>query len=92
MLAITHSSERRMIRSAYKSTARTVDEHVADDVLIKAVAAGDKQAMHVIYDRHNTKMYRHVLRLMSNLAVAEDVVSDVFLNLWRARCGHHSNQ
>jgi RNA polymerase sigma-70 factor (ECF subfamily) len=54
-----------------------------DDDLISAVAAGDRQAMHALYLRHNVRVYRFVLRLVADAALAEDVVSEVFLEVWR---------
>jgi RNA polymerase sigma-70 factor, ECF subfamily len=54
-----------------------------DDDLVSAIAAGDRQAMHALYLRHNVRVYRFVLRLVADAALAEDVVSEVFLEVWR---------
>jgi RNA polymerase sigma-70 factor (ECF subfamily) len=55
----------------------------SDLVLIKAVAGGDRGAMHALYARHNVKVYRFTLRLIKDASLAEDLVSDVFLDVWR---------
>jgi len=82
MLTITHPS--RPVLSARNAAERgTAHDRLSDEVLIKAVAAGDRQAMHLIYARHNAGVYRYILRLIRNAAVAEDLVSDVFLDVWR---------
>jgi RNA polymerase sigma-70 factor (ECF subfamily) len=47
------------------------------------IAAGDKRAMQVLYARHNVRVYRFVLRLTGNSSTAEDLVSEVFLDVWR---------
>jgi RNA polymerase sigma-70 factor (ECF subfamily) len=47
------------------------------------LAAGDRQAMKALYARHQLAVYRFVLRLVGNAATAEDIVSEVFLELWR---------
>jgi len=39
--------------------------------------------MQVLFARHHVRVYRFVLRLVRNEAVAEDLVSDVFLDVWR---------
>jgi RNA polymerase sigma-70 factor (ECF subfamily) len=39
--------------------------------------------MRVLFARHHVRAYRFVLRLVRNDATAEDVVSDVFLDVWR---------
>jgi RNA polymerase sigma-70 factor (ECF subfamily) len=54
-----------------------------DQTLLQSIAAGDKFAMQVLYQRHNVRVYRFVLRLIGNPALAEEIVGDVFLNVWR---------
>lgn len=60
---------------------RSVD--TSDEALIGAVAGGDRPALEVLYARHNVRVYRFVLRIVGNDALAEDIVSDVFLEVWR---------
>jgi RNA polymerase sigma-70 factor, ECF subfamily len=55
----------------------------ADEVLIGRIARGDRLAMQVLFARHHVRMYRFVLRLLRDEMAAEDVVSDVFLEVWR---------
>jgi len=53
------------------------------EVLIGRIADGERLAMQVLFARHHVRVYRFVLRLVRNEAVAEDLVSDVFLDVWR---------
>lgn len=39
--------------------------------------------MQVLFARHHVRMYRFVLRLVRNEATAEDLISEVFLDVWR---------
>lgn len=55
----------------------------SDDALIGRIAKGDKLAMQVLYARHHVRVYRFVLRLVSNPTTAEDLISEVFLDVWR---------
>jgi RNA polymerase sigma-70 factor (ECF subfamily) len=55
----------------------------SDEALIGRIAAGDKAAMQTLFERHQIKVYRFVLRLVRNETVAEDLISDVFLDVWR---------
>jgi RNA polymerase sigma-70 factor, ECF subfamily len=55
----------------------------SDEVLIGRIAAGDRLAMQVLYARHHVRVYRFVLRLVRNEATAEDLISEVFLDVWR---------
>src|SRR5262245_45463792 len=54
-----------------------------DDALMQRIAAGDASAMRVLYARHNVRIFRFALRLVGNRAVAEDVTSEVFVDVWR---------
>jgi RNA polymerase sigma-70 factor (ECF subfamily) len=55
----------------------------SDEMLLQSIAAGDKSAMHVLYARQNVRVYRFILRIVSDTTVAEDLVSQVFLDVWR---------
>jgi RNA polymerase sigma-70 factor (ECF subfamily) len=55
----------------------------SDEALIGKVAAGNRLAMQVLFARHHTRVYRFILRLVGNPAVAEDLTSDVFLTVWQ---------
>jgi RNA polymerase sigma-70 factor, ECF subfamily len=52
-------------------------------VLIGRIAHGDRSAMHVLYARHHVGVFRFVLRLLRDQSMAEDAVSEVFLDVWR---------
>jgi RNA polymerase sigma-70 factor (ECF subfamily) len=55
---------------------------VPDESLIERIAAGDRFAMKNFYRRHNVRVYRFILNLIKNHAIAEDLVSEVFLDVW----------
>jgi RNA polymerase sigma-70 factor (ECF subfamily) len=43
--------------------------------------------MQVLYGRHNVRVYRFIVRLTGNTTLAEDLVSEVFLDVWRQADG-----
>ena len=51
--------------------------------LLKRIAAGEETAVRSLYVRHNLRIYRFVLRLVRNDAIAEEIVNEVFLDIWR---------
>jgi RNA polymerase sigma-70 factor (ECF subfamily) len=55
----------------------------SDEALIKRIAAGDKLAMQVLFARHQVRVYRFILRLVRNQSVAEELIGEVFLDVWR---------
>jgi RNA polymerase sigma-70 factor (ECF subfamily) len=55
----------------------------SDEMLLESVADGGKAAMHIFYSRHHTRVYRFILRMVRDTTTAEDLVSQVFLDVWR---------
>jgi RNA polymerase sigma-70 factor, ECF subfamily len=55
----------------------------SDEALIGRIAGGDKLAMQVLFARHHVRVYRFVLRLVGDPTRAEDLISEVFLDVWR---------
>jgi RNA polymerase sigma-70 factor (ECF subfamily) len=66
------------------ASARAVTQtSSSDDILIKRIAAGDQLAMRTLFARHRVPLYRFVLRIVPDAALAEDILSDVFFDVWR---------
>jgi RNA polymerase sigma-70 factor (ECF subfamily) len=61
----------------------SANQATSDEVLIGRIAKGDRLAMQVMFARHHVRVYRFVLRLVGNPTVAEDLISEVFLDVWR---------
>ena len=55
----------------------------SDTDLIARIRAGDQLALQTLYGRHHVKVFRFALRLLRSEPSAEDVVSEVFIDLWR---------
>ncbi|HXY15246.1 MAG TPA: sigma-70 family RNA polymerase sigma factor [Terriglobales bacterium] len=56
----------------------------ADDMrLVARIRAGDQHAMSELYDRYAKVVYAVALRVLQNAEGAEDVLQDVFMQLWR---------
>jgi RNA polymerase sigma-70 factor, ECF subfamily len=58
-----------------------------DDKLLARIRAGDNLALQTLYGRHHVKIFRFALRLLRNEQTAEDVVSEVFMEVWRHASG-----
>ena len=55
----------------------------SDEMLIRRIAEGDQLAMRTLFGRHRVPLYRWLLRLVGDGALAEDLLSEVFLDVWR---------
>src|SRR4030088_616574 len=62
----------------------TAARATSDEMLLEGIAAGGRNAMHILYSRHNVRVYRFVLRIVRDTTMAEDLVSQVFLGVGRA--------
>jgi RNA polymerase sigma-70 factor (ECF subfamily) len=55
----------------------------SDETLIARIAQRDQLAMRALVLRHQTALYRWLKRIVLDEALAEDLVSEVFLDVWR---------
>lgn len=55
----------------------------SDDMLLESIAGSNRTSMHILYCRHNVRVYRFILRIVRDATTAEDLVSQVFLDVWR---------
>jgi RNA polymerase sigma-70 factor (ECF subfamily) len=71
------------LREAAQRPFRPAVQDSSDEALLALIAKGDKRAMQVLYARHNVRVYRFIVRMTGNTSLAEDLVSEVFLDAWR---------
>ena len=64
-------------------TQAAAPETSSDEMLIRRIAEGDQLAMRTLFGRHRVPLYRWLLRLVGDEALAGDLLSDVFLDVWR---------
>src|SRR6186997_779803 len=57
---------------------------LADEDLMQLVRRGDAAAFEAVYDRHSTAAFSLAYRMTGARNVAEDVVQEAFLSLWRS--------
>lgn len=58
-----------------------------DARLLAAVGAGDRQALTDLYLRYRDLLFRYLLRLAPQREVAEDLLQDTFVAVWRSASG-----
>ena len=70
-----------MFLAAFTSTGHA--EVLPDGALLTRLLQKDVSAFEELYDRHARLVYGLVLRILQQSATSEEVVQDVFLQLWR---------
>jgi RNA polymerase sigma-70 factor (ECF subfamily) len=53
-------------------------------MLVAAIRSGDERAMTQLYDRYSPIVYSVALRVLGDAAAAEDILQEVFMQLWRS--------
>lgn len=56
---------------------------MSDKALLECIADGDQAALRTLMARHQTRIYRFVMRYIRDRGTAEDIVSDTFVAVWR---------
>jgi len=68
-------------RSTYGPNVSTNE---GDDTgLLTRIQAGDQEAMSVLFDRYGTMVYSVALRVLKDTGEAEDVMQDIFVQVWK---------
>jgi len=62
---------------------RGTSAELTDGVLIQSIADGDKFALQILFIRHRARIYRFIQRFTRDECLAEDALSEVFLDVWR---------
>ncbi|MGD0738903.1 MAG: sigma-70 family RNA polymerase sigma factor [Terracidiphilus sp.] len=56
---------------------------VPDSALIERMMAGDEAALSTLYDRYSAMLFGMLMRILRDQQAAEEVLQDMFLQLWR---------
>jgi RNA polymerase sigma-70 factor (ECF subfamily) len=56
---------------------------VTDSMLMSRIRAGDEDALATLHDRYASVVYSVALRVLGETTQAEDILQDIFIQLWR---------
>jgi RNA polymerase sigma-70 factor (ECF subfamily) len=71
---------------------RLEQSHENDVELLKAIAAKDDAALGQLYDRYRLILFGVLMRILNNREEAEDVLQEVFLQVWRRAADFDENR
>lgn len=75
-----------------RGEANPMTVEVSDAQLIGRIAAGDRDAFRDFYDRYASRVLSYVRLLARDREVAEDVVQEVFLSVWRKAASYRTDR
>jgi RNA polymerase sigma-70 factor, ECF subfamily len=76
-------SDMALYKRSVESAAATL-RRLADEDLMHLIAESDSAAFAILYERHANVAFSLAFRMCGRRAVAEDVVQEAFLALWRS--------
>src|SRR6266568_6263267 len=79
---IFRKNNTQQISHADRDTAYAFD-NVSDEALMQAIASGAVWAMELLYERYYRALYSVIYRMVSDQQVAEDLLQESFLAVWR---------
>jgi RNA polymerase sigma-70 factor (ECF subfamily) len=79
----------RAVMDAAGTAREPVTTGTADDELVAAVAAGDRQALELLYRRHAPWLAGRLAARTTSRELAEEALQDTFLAAWRGARGYH---
>lgn len=80
------------LRSAHGERSAGHLRVLADEELMQLVYRGNADAFEVIYDRHADAAFSLSMRMCRQRSLAEDVVQEAFLSLWRSGARYDRNR
>lgn len=69
-------------RKATETILSSIQE-LSDEALLHAIAGGAVWAMEPLYQRYSRLLYSMAYRMVSDHQIAEDLIQDAFLSVWR---------
>ena len=81
-----------MISESFVERSSAVDySSLDDDALIRLIANASEGALGELYNRYNRLVYSLALRVIGDLATAEEITLDVFMRVWE-RAGTYRSE
>ena len=74
-----------------RQSAGSADPSELEDLLAR-VGAADREAFAILYERTSAKLNGIVRRILPELHLADDVVQDVYLRIWRSAAGYEPSR
>jgi RNA polymerase sigma-70 factor (ECF subfamily) len=68
------------------STFVTMENTDSDVQLLEKIASGDQKALRLLFERYRLSLIQYLQRLTSDYSLAEELLQDTFLAVWKNAC------
>ena len=72
--------------------SQATEDDSTDTALVARMAGGDQAALSCLYDRYRCLIFALALRILNDRAEAEELLTDVFLQIWRGAGAYDINR
>jgi len=80
------------IKNEFASSTESSDRNEEDIVLLKRISDGDEFALSSLYDKYSQILYSLTMRILKSVNDAENIIHDIFLELWNKPNDYQSNK
>lgn len=71
------------VSAGERAATGSVMGDLTDEELLERLLGGEQKALSELYDRYSRPVYSTGMRLLGDASLAEELVQDVFLRVWR---------
>jgi hypothetical protein len=68
------------------------NDEASDEALLEAIQRHEQAAIETLYDRYGRACFALAYRIVNDYGIAEDVVQDAFLRVWRQASSYQSGR
>ena len=83
-VGLLQSAEERRVGRAHPPAASDAGRTQSREALLQACAGGDQTALHGLYTETAPKLFGLALRILGRRELAEEVLQDCFVSVWRS--------
>lgn len=92
MITITAHLKRQVIPALIIRNTKFIDPKNESDLLVKLVQSKSEKGFHTLYNKYCGALYSVIIKLVKRTDVADDLLQDTFVKIWKNIDGFHSSK
>ncbi len=83
MIASNNLSARQVLNTITKTEFRPEKETADTAILVQLIKSHSERGFTILYDNYSTDLYIELLKIVRRIEVAEDLLQDTFVKIWK---------